>query len=162
MDELNYIEDGEEALDLPNSEKEEAAPDADTEASDADEVVTDTVAEADGDFAEDYGAVAKRDLDELRSEFYEARELSSITELDNPVRFAELRELGLSPREAYLATQKTKKRTDNRSHLIGAAPRGAARGGSDMSHSELMRAREIFSGMSDAEIQLLYKRVTKH
>lgn len=109
---------------------------------------------------EDFEALAAADLNEIRREFQEARGLTSITELDNPIRFAELRELGLSVREAYLATQK-RRRTDNRSHLSGVAPRGAASPARSMTSSELSRARELFIGMSDAEIQSLYKRVSR-
>lgn len=117
--------------------------------------------ETPADTLADYEALAEKDIEELRREFHEARELRSITELDNPVRFAELREMGLSPREAYLATQKTKARHDNRSHLVGSMP--SVRGGraASMTQSELYQAREIFSGMSDTEIQALYKKVSK-
>ena len=118
-------------------------------------------AEMPADVCEDYEAMANADLGELKREFYEARSLSSIAELDNPVRFAELRELGLSPKEAYLATQRPKSRTDNRSHLVGSAPISAAHSGVSMTRGELQRARELFSGMSDGEIQELYKRVAK-
>ena len=107
----------------------------------------------------DYARLAAEDLEAIRREFREARELTSLTDLDDPVRFAELRELGLTPREAYLATRKPKK-PDNRSHLSGAAPRSAGSVGSGMTQNELLRARELFSGMSDREIQSLYKRVS--
>ena len=115
----------------------------------------------DGNRETDYESLAEDDLAAIRREFREARELSSLTELDDPVRFAELRELGLTPKEAYLATRKPK-RADNRSHLSGAAPRGAGSPRTAMTQGELLRAREIFSGMSDREIQSLYKRVSRH
>ena len=109
----------------------------------------------------DYRALAEEDLTELKREFYEARGLHSIAELDNPVRFAELRELGLSPKEAYLATQRGSSRADNRRHLRGSIPISAGGVGAAMTRRELNSAREIFSGMSDTEIQSLYKRVIK-
>ena len=115
----------------------------------------------DGNRETDYESLAEDDLAAIRREFREARELSSLTELDDPVRFAELRELGLTPKEAYLATRKPK-RADNRSHLSGAAPRGAGSPRTAMTQGELLRAREIFSGMSDREIQSLYKSVSRH
>ncbi len=109
----------------------------------------------------DYAALAEADLQSLKKEFYEARSLGSIAELDNPTRFAELRELGLTPREAYLATQRAKRAPDNKGHLHGTLPKSIGSPGLSMSRTELHNAREIFSGMSDSEIQSLYKRVSK-
>lgn len=106
----------------------------------------------------DYAALAAEDLKALRSEFRELSGLTDICELDNPLRYAALRDLGLTPAEAYLATAKRQKK-DNRSHLyatrtVTAAPQGS------MSEAEMAAAREIFSGVSDAEIRKLYKRVS--
>lgn len=143
------ITDGTGEADVIEDTDDEAA-DADEEADDADEEAADI----------DYAAMEKDDVAELRREFYSARELKSITELDNPVRFAELRELGLSAREAYLATQRVSHR-DNRSHLCGSVPKAAGGIAPAMSRAELKSAREIFSGMSDTEIQSLFKRVAK-
>lgn len=144
-------------------EDTEYSPDTpeDTEGEPAEREDTDLGEQSKDEGAVDYEALAESDMAELRREFHEARGLRSIAELDNPVRFAELRELGLSPREAYLATQKTRARRDNRSHLVGSMP--SVRGGSaaQMTRNELYQAREIFSGMSDTEIQALYKKVSK-
>ena len=107
-----------------------------------------------------YERLAKDDLDAIRREFFEAKEIKSLKELDNPIRFAELRELGLTPREAYLATKKPRA-IDNRRHLSGTAPRPATSPRASMTASELSHARELFSGMTDGEIQSLYKRVLK-
>lgn len=107
----------------------------------------------------DYAELAKKDARELRSEFPELSQLSSVTELDDPIRYGALRDLGLTPREAYLATRKSPK-VDNRSHL--RPTRSVARGAAPlMTEAEMNAAREIFSGVSDAEIRQLYKRVTK-
>ena len=108
----------------------------------------------------DYAEVAKSDLAALKAEFPELCEISDISELNNPLRYAALRDLGLSAAEAYLATAKRSPRRDNRSHLsamktVSYAPHGS------MSESELMAAREIFSDISDAEIRKLYKKVNK-
>ena len=54
----------------------------------------------------DYAAVAREDLRALKAEFPELAAIGSITELNAPLRYAELRDLGASPREAYLATAK--------------------------------------------------------
>lgn len=110
--------------------------------------------------APDYAALVEEDLEALRGAFPELRGIRNITELDNPLRYAALRDLGLTPREAYLATSERRYKRDNRSHIVSATPkRGAAPTGT-MSTEELRAARSLFDGMSDAEIQSLYKKVT--
>ena len=109
----------------------------------------------------DYNEVARRDIEALRSEFPELSELGSITELDNPMRYAALRDMGLEPREAYLATTKRVRKTDTRSHLTAAAPRSAHSPSNSIHGEELNDARALFSDMTDSEIQSLYRKVTK-
>ena len=109
----------------------------------------------------DYNEVARRDVEALKSEFPELKGLNSITELDNPMRYAALRDMGLEPREAYLATTKRVRKTDTRSHLIAAAPKGAHTPAHSMYGDELNDARALFSDMTDSEIQNLYRKVTK-
>ena len=113
----------------------------------------------DAEDALDYAAVVEDDIRILKEEFHELAYLSDITELNDPLRYAALRDLGLTPAEAYLATAKRQKK-DNRSHLIATRTLSTARVGS-MTDAELSAAREIFSGVSDAEIRKLYRRVTK-
>ena len=107
----------------------------------------------------DYAEIAASDLRELKAQFPELADIEDITELDNPIRYAGLRDLGLTPREAYLATSKRASQKDNRSHLSSAMPKGAGAPRGGMSREELYRAREIFGGMSDVEIQALYRKV---
>jgi hypothetical protein len=110
----------------------------------------------------DYEALIEKDLEELRNSIPGLEDLSDISELENPVRYGALRDLGLSPREAYMATTGERKtRSDNRAHLRSSVPRAVHSDSSDMPYRELALAREIFSGVSDAEIQRLYKKVTK-
>lgn len=116
-----------------------------------------TSPESDEDF---YQALIEKDLEELRLAFPEARNITDITELENPLRYAHLRDLGLSASEAYLATSPKRQRTDTRAHLTSAVSRIAASPKNSMTRRELDSAREIFSGMSDSEIQNLYKKVT--
>ena len=106
-----------------------------------------------------YEKLARDDLLEIKREFIEASDIKDISELDNPERFCELRELGLTPTEAYLATQK--KRADNRSHLKSRVPTPASAPRLTLSQRELEAARELFCGISDAEIQELYKKVSR-
>ena len=112
---------------------------------------------------EDYEALIEKDLQALRANVPGLENISDISELENPVRYGALRDLGLSPEEAYRATTpgSGKHRADNRSHLRSSAPRAIRTNSSEMSYRELETAREIFSGISDAEIQRLYKKVTR-
>ncbi len=99
------------------------------------------------------------DFEELCREFPELKE-NNAEELYNTQRYEQLRALGLTPKEAYLATAKLRVKTDNRSHLSSAVPRGAKSPSGKMTASELRAARELFSDASDQEIIRLYKRVT--
>ena len=111
----------------------------------------------------DYEALAREDLEVLRREFVHLGAMQSLAELDNPERYGELRDLGLSPREAYLATAMPKKEKistyDNRSHLRSSVPKSHGGRVDAMSMAELREARELFAGMSDSEIVRLYKKV---
>ena len=90
--------------------------------------------------------------------FPEVRGKASITELNNPLRYAALRDLGLSPKEAYLATRDRRTAEDNRQHLVSRVPSGAGSSGA-LSGKDLDMARELFGTLSDREIQRLYKKV---
>ena len=106
----------------------------------------------------DYERVIREDLLELRSAFSELGDITSITELPNPMRYAALRDLGLTAREAYLATSEARAK-DNRSHLSSAVPGGVEAPRSNMTRSELESARELFPGLRDGELIGLYKKV---
>lgn len=108
--------------------------------------------------AVDYDEIIRSDILELRSRFPELSGIEGITDLDNPIRYAELRDLGLSPREAYLATSERRQKPDTRRHLSSAVPKRAAMP-AGLSQSELSEARELFSGLSDAELNRLARRV---
>ncbi len=108
----------------------------------------------------DYDELMASDLAELIHEFPELSSLTSLTDIKNPLRYAALRDMGLSPTEAYLAARGKESR-DTRSHLTGGVPKPAGAQGSTMSRKELEGARDLFFGLSDAEIQRLWRRVTK-
>ena len=124
---------------------------ANTEAEETEEVAEESV---------DYEALIESDLNTLRAEFPELGDIKQITDLNNPLRYAALRDLGLTPEEAYLATAKRRSQ-DTRAHLRSAHGRNAATPLGMMSQHELSVARELFPGLSDADIQRLYKKVTK-
>ena len=96
------------------------------------------------------------DVAELSQNFPEVES----DELLNVERYVELRRLGLTEREAYLATRKAAPREDNRSHLTPSISKEARMPSSAMPEGELRAARELFYGMSDLEIRRLYKRVS--
>ena len=105
--------------------------------------------------------LARADLEVLKHEFAELAALESIAELENAVRYGALRDLGLTPREAYLASAPRRAARDNRAHLQSAVPIMAATPEVGITAKELSSARELFSGLSDREIRSLYKRVTR-
>ena len=109
----------------------------------------------------DYESLMREDLAELKREFSELGDIDSITELSNPLRYAALRDLGLSPKEAYMATTPRKPLADNRSHLSAAVGKSASRPSVSIPPAQLRMARDLFRDMSDAEINALYRRVTK-
>ena len=115
----------------------------------------------DGEEAVDFEKIANADLIALKHEFSELSSLGSLSELENAERYGALRDLGLTPREAYLATAPRPQRQDNRAHLRSAVPIRAGSPDVGISSRELAAARELFSGLSDSEIRSLYKRVTK-
>lgn len=110
--------------------------------------------------APDYDEIARADLIELKRSFPELRNISDITELQNPIRYAALRDLGLTAEEAYLATSRRRGSYDNRAHLTPSIP-GSASVGGEMSGADYDMARELFSELSDSEIRKLYRKVTK-
>ena len=116
----------------------------------------------DNDEAEiNYEELVRQDVLALTKEFPELSEIKDITELENPIRYAALRDLGLTPAEAYLATSKKRRSVDTRSHLYSSVPGASALPKGTISERELTAARELFPDISDSEIRKLYKTVTK-
>ena len=109
----------------------------------------------------DYAAVLSADIDELKASFAELGTMQSIDELADPIRFGALRDLGLTAKEAYLASGGKKRTYDNRTHLFASVPASARSAVADISRQELDMAKSLFDGMSDSEIQKLYRKVTQ-
>lgn len=152
-DEKDMLAEGEQDIKAAEAEREEIADELTEEGGvAADNTATD-------DEAVDYEAIVSAELASLSREFPEMRGISSITELENPIRYAELRDLGLSPREAYLATSEKHRRADNRRHLFSAVPAGSGAPSIGMSRAELESARELFPSLGDGELMNLYKKV---
>ena len=85
----------------------------------------------------------------------------TVKDLSENRRYSELRALGLSPKEAYLATSPAERRSDSRSHLTGSFPKAATSPSFAMPKEELAIARSLFEDLDDGEIRKLYKKVTK-
>lgn len=117
-----------------------------------------TPAEEEGD---EYRRLAEEDLAELTAAFPAAAGLASLTDLPDPRRYGELRELGLSPREAFLATGGMPARPpqDTRRHLGSSVGRTAAPAAGRPTAGEMAAARDLFPSLSDGEIEALYRRV---
>ena len=109
----------------------------------------------------DYAALAARDLGEIKRLAPALAGLSHLAELPNALRYAALRDAGLSVEEAlhaachaYLAPRAA----DNRAHLRSAVPIGAAGTPSRMTAAEMREARELFGDRTEGEIERLYAR----
>ena len=109
----------------------------------------------------DYAALAARDLGEIKRLAPALAGLSPLAELPNALRYAALRDAGLSVEEAlhaachaYLAPRAA----DNRAHLRSAVPIGAAGTPSRMTAAEMREARELFGDLTEGEIERLYAR----
>ena len=108
----------------------------------------------------DYAKGVEEDLEQIRNEFPALFGINDITDLKNPLRFGALRDLGLTAKEAFLASGGAKSGYDNRAHLTSSVPKRAS-SGIEMTRKEYEVAKDLFSDLSDSEIKGLYKRVTK-
>lgn len=63
--------------------------------------------------------------------------------------------------DSAAATEVDTDKSASLSHLTSSVPRAARVPRGALSKSEMTELRELFGGLSDAEIQRLYKRVTK-
>lgn len=123
--------------------------------------LVDDFAEVPGDDNEvDYAALVESDMRELTLEF-SPNEPIKITDLKNPARYGALRDLGLTPKEAYLASGSRIERADNRAHLSSSVPRNMTSSFSEIPRAHMDMARELFGDMSDGEIKNLYRKVTQ-
>ena len=109
----------------------------------------------------DYEALMRRDLATLKATFPELAGLNDIADMRGALRYAALRDLGLTAEEAYMAASAPRVRRDNRAHLSTPVTKGASTAMVGRSASELHTARELFGGMTDADIYSLYKRVSR-
>lgn len=115
----------------------------------------------------------KADFAELQREYPQTKNLKSITEIENFAKFGKLRDLGLSPKEAYAAANadsirnsvakaaKQQSLNETKAHLKSAVPKGSKDESIVMPKKELVAWRDLFPNMSDKEITKLYKESLK-
>lgn len=116
---------------------------------------------ADGDGVTDYAALAADDLRRIKCMAPSLAGLTHLAELPNALRYAALRDAGLSVEEALYAACHafvTPQAADNRAHLRSAVPIGAAGTPSRMTAAEMREARELFGDLTEGEIERLYAR----
>lgn len=111
----------------------------------------------------------KADLAEIQANYPETKKYGSITEIENFARFGQLRDLGLSPKEAYAAVNSNsirenvanavkQKNLNNKGHLNSVVPKNSKDDSVTMTKSELAEWRDIFPNKTDKEIMALYKQ----
>lgn len=115
----------------------------------------------------------RADLSEVQALYPETKQYGDIEDIPNFRRFAELRDMGLSPKEAYIAANPDAAResvaaavkqgalNDTKKHLRSSVPKGAKDGSVRMSHRELAEWKELFPGKSDKEIVALYRQTMR-
>jgi len=103
--------------------------------------------------------------------FYpETKGLKAITEISNFGVFAELRDKGLTPKQAYAAANpdgvrasvaksvKQQLLNETKGHLRSAVPKGSKDNSITMSNKQLSEWRDLFQNLSDKEIVALYRQ----
>ena len=107
----------------------------------------------------DYAALAASDLAEIKRLSRDFAEVEHLSELPFARRFAELRDLGLSVKEALAAVTPLREGVSGKSHLRSAVPRPSYIPEDSLSHEEMRKAKDLFYGLSEKEINALYRRV---
>ena len=108
----------------------------------------------------DYEAMAREDLAAIKALSPELSGVNHLSELPFAHRFAELRELGLSVKEALFATLPTLPTKSTKEHLRSSVPRAKGSYEGALSPEEMRAAKELFYGLSEKEIHSLYARVS--
>lgn len=111
----------------------------------------------------------KADLEELQRFYPETKKLTSITQVQNFAEFGKLRDMGLTPKQAYAAANadgvrdsvaaavKQQSLNETKKHLQSAVPKKAKGDSITITKSELAQWRDLFPDKSDKEILALYK-----
>ena len=105
--------------------------------------------------------MAEEDLAEIKRLDPSYAPAAHLGELPFARRFAELRDLGLSVKEALAAASPRFQSYDGRAHLRAVAPRGARAPEGVLDRDRMKEAKLLFSGLSEGEINALYRRVSR-
>ncbi len=107
----------------------------------------------------DYERLAAEDLAEIKRLDPTFAPAAHLSELPFARRYAQLRDMGLSVTEALAAAYPRFERADGRRHLRAIAPRGSRAPADTLSHDGMKEAKSLFVGLSESEINALYRRV---
>ena len=110
----------------------------------------------------DYEQLALEDLAEIKRLDPSYAPASHLGELPFARHFAELRDLGLSVKEALAAAAPRFEKADAKAHLRAMAPRGARVPEGSLDREGMKEAKLLFGNLTDAEINALYRRVTNN
>ena len=123
--------------------------------------------------ASEFQKKIKADLAEVQAAYPETKAYDHITKIPNFKRFAECRDLGLSPKEAFIAANpdsvrahvataaKKQSLNETKSHLKPVVSKESKDTSTKISKKELSEYRELFPNMSDKEIVSLYRQAKK-
>lgn len=109
----------------------------------------------------DYAAQAEADLAEIKRLAPQYAPAAHLSELPFAHRFAELRDLGLSVSEALAAASPYPTPKDSRAHLRSMTPRGMGSTEASLDRAQMKEAKLLFSGLSEGEINALFRRVSR-
>ena len=109
----------------------------------------------------DYARLAAEDLAEIKRLDPTYAPAAHLGDLPFAHRFAELRDLGLSVAEALAAAAPRFDRYDGKRHLRAVTPRGTKSPEGSLDRDRMKEAKLLFHGMSEAEINALYRRVSQ-
>ena len=121
---------------------------------------------------QEFERLAAADIAELHATYPETTVYKHIKDMPIEVakKFAKFRDAGLTAKEAYAAANPDGVRTsvassvrkqtqhESKSHLTAVSSKAAREPSATMTKKELAEWRDLFPGMSDKEIQALYKK----
>ena len=117
--------------------------------------------EAEEEHEVDYATLAAEDLAQIKKLDPSYAPAAHLSERPFARRFAELRDLGLSVSEALAAAAPRFEGRNGKSHLRTLAPRGSRGTAGSLDRAQMKEAKLLFSGLSEAEINALYRRVSQ-
>lgn len=113
------------------------------------------------------------DLAAVHAAYPDTRGYDDVDKLPNAAEFKRLRDLGLSPKQAYIAANpdgvresvaaatKQQSLNDTKNHMKPAVSKGAKDNSIRLSKSEMAMYRDMFPEKSDKEILALYREATR-